>query len=78
MKFTISYCQTRDGHTEKRRETQIEAVTAGDAAEAFVKRQIRKGRGFIHAYVIDGDGKRYSITQAKVWGRPATLTDYVA
>lgn len=72
MQFTISYCQTRAGHCEKRRETVIEAANAGDAAELFVARQLRKGRGFIHTYVIDGD-RRLTIEQAKSWYQSAQL-----
>ena len=71
--FTVSYCQTRDGHCAPRAETIIRAANIGDAAEAFVSRQIKKGRGFINTWIAGADGKKLTITQAKSWADVAHL-----
>ncbi len=73
--FTISYCQTRGGHCDPRRETQIKADNIADAAHKFVERQMAKGRGFINTWIAGPDGRRLTIAQAKSWADVAKLQE---
>lgn len=71
--FTVRYSQIRGGHCAPLTETIIRAANIGDAAEAFVARQIRKGRGFINTTISDGE-ITLTLTQAKSWAETAHLT----